>query len=154
MILWTSYEESRYKWERFFKQGGTETTKWQFTFPLISCSTMFSGLRSLWMILFLCRYWIPEPGAGEPPVLLRESAERRRSRQGGGKLWTYPRRWLKKVLRSLSGRSSFQACSASGIHVKTTRIYREQPYISCSCVYFYLITVVVYKATLITIYSF
>lgn len=39
------------------------TTEWQVTFPLISCSTMFSGLRSLWMILFSCRYWIPEPGA-------------------------------------------------------------------------------------------
>lgn len=34
-----------------------------FTFPLMSCSTIFSGLRSLCMILFSWRYWIPDPGA-------------------------------------------------------------------------------------------
>lgn len=33
------------------------------TFPLTSCSTMFSGFRSLWMILFSWRYWIPDPAA-------------------------------------------------------------------------------------------
>lgn len=25
---------------------------------------MFSGFMSLWIILFSCRYWIPEPGFG------------------------------------------------------------------------------------------
>lgn len=36
---------------------------WLLTFPLMSCSTMFSGLRSLWMILFSWRYWIPDPAS-------------------------------------------------------------------------------------------
>lgn len=35
--------------------------KYWVTFPLTSCSTMFSGLRSLCMILFSCKYWMPEP---------------------------------------------------------------------------------------------
>lgn len=62
MILWTSWERENTRQTLTWKWT-VKTTNCQRTFPLISCSTMFSGLRSLCMILFSCRYWIPEPGA-------------------------------------------------------------------------------------------
>lgn len=46
---------------------------WQLTFPLMSCSTMFSGLRSLCMILFSWRYWIPDPAATEQWFLHKDT---------------------------------------------------------------------------------
>lgn len=80
MILWTSCRRIS-TCETVFsrstvKQKKHKTTKWQFTFPLISCSTMFSGLRSLCMILFSCRYWIPDPGAESSGFTERWGSER------------------------------------------------------------------------------
>lgn len=112
----------QFSWNSQSNRNRLKTTACRVTFPLISCSTMFSGLRSLCMILFSCRYWIPDPGAENTVVKLNDKHLEDASEWRGFtekkkiKHWTYQHHWVMRALHSLSNRSSFQVCSASGSH--------------------------------------
>lgn len=73
---------------------------------------MFSGLRSLCMILFSWRYWIPDPAVIKQRFLLKDTTYLNQEVGKGATNSdrTYRRRWATTGLHSPSDHSSFRVC--------------------------------------------
>lgn len=80
---------------------------------------MFSGLRSLCMILFSWRYWIPDPAAIKQWLYTKTRfISTKRVRKTTNSDRTYQRRWAVTALHSPSDHSSFQVCLVTATNTK------------------------------------